>query len=256
MNWLDEIIARKRSDIRQMQAEEFRSRAERRNDFRDFHAAIRRRSGRARVIAEAKSASPSAGVIAPNYDPVEIAMRYKENGAHAISVLTEQNYFGGRAEHVTVVREAVALPILRKDFIIDERQIIESVAIGADAILLIVAGLQQGQLRALHDCATASKLSALVEVHTHNEIGIAIDAGAKIIGINNRNLATLEIDLATTEELLPQIPKGITIVSESGIRNVADLRRVTAYPIDAVLVGEALMRAGAEELTDLLRGGK
>jgi indole-3-glycerol phosphate synthase len=255
MNWLDEIIARKKSEIRQMQAEEFRSRAERRDDFRDFHAAIRRKSGRVRVIAEAKSASPSAGVIAANYDPVEISMRYKENGADAISVLTEQNYFRGRPEHLTAVHEAVVLPTLRKDFIIDERQIFESVAIGADAILLIVAGLQ-GQLRALHDCATANKLSALVEVHTRNEIGIAIDAGAKIIGINNRNLATLEIDLATTEKLLPEIPKGITIVSESGIRNVADLRRVAAYPVDAVLVGEALMRADADELTDLLRGGK
>ena len=144
VNWLDEIIARKRSDIAKMHAEEFRSRAERRDDFRDFHAAIRRRSGRVRVIAEAKSASPSAGVIAANYDPVEIAKRYEANGADAISVLTEQNYFGGTPEHLTAVREAVALPILRKDFIIDERQIVESVAIGADAILLIVAALAEG----------------------------------------------------------------------------------------------------------------
>jgi indole-3-glycerol phosphate synthase len=256
MNWLDEIIARNRSDIANMHAEEFQSRAERRDDFRDFHAAILRTSGRVRVIAEAKSASPSAGVIATNYDPAEIAKRYQANGADAVSVLTEQNYFGGRPEHLTAVREAVALPILRKDFIIDERQILESVAIGADAILLIVAGLQQGQLCALHDCATANKLSVLVEVHTRKEIGIAVDAGAKIIGINNRNLATLEVDLATTGKLLAEIPRGITIVSESGIRSVADLARMAAYPIDAVLVGEALMRADAEALTYLLRGGK
>ena len=242
MNWLDEIIARKRSDIAQMNAEEFRLRAERRADFRDFASAIRRRGGRVRIIAEAKSASPSAGVIAPNYDPVQIAKRYKANGADAISVLTEQNYFGGNSEHLTAVREAVALPILRKDFIIDERQILESVAIGADAILLIVAGLERDQLRALHDCATANKLSALVEVHAREEIGIAVDAGAKIIGINNRNLATLGIDLATTEELLPQIPGGITIVSESGIRTAADLRRMATLPVDALLVGEGLMR--------------
>jgi indole-3-glycerol phosphate synthase len=242
VNWLDEIIARKRGDIVEMQAEEFRSRAERRDDFRDFHAAIRRRSGRVRVIAEAKSASPSAGVIAANYDPVKIATRYKENGADAISVLTEQNYFGGKREHLTAVHEAVALPILRKDFIIDEGQILESVAIGADAILLIVAALNPKQLCALHDCATANKLSVLVEVHTREEISMAVYAGAKIIGINNRNLATLEVDLATAEKLLPEIPDGITIVSESGIRTAADLKRMAALAVDALLVGEGLMR--------------
>jgi indole-3-glycerol phosphate synthase len=242
MNWLDEIIARKRSDIAKMNAEEFRWRAERRHDFRDFASAIRRRGGRVRVIAEAKSASPSAGVIATNYDPVEIAKRYQANGADAISVLTEQNYFGGKPEHLTAVREAVALPILRKDFIIDERQVLESAAIGADAILLIVAASEQNQLRALHDCATANKLGALVEVHTREEVAIAVDAGTKIIGINNRNLATLAIDLATTEKLLPEIPGGITIVSESGIRTAADLRRMARLPVDALLVGEGLMR--------------
>jgi len=256
MNRLEEIVARKRSEIAKMRAEEFRLRVERRADFRGFQAAIRRRGGRVRVIAEAKSASPSAGMIAVNYDPLETVMRYEKNGADAISVLTEQNYFGGRPEHLTAVREAVALPILRKDFIIDERQILESVAIGADAILLIVAVLEPGQLRALHDCATANKINALVEVHAHDEVSMAVDAGAKIIGINNRNLATLEVDLATTEKLLPAIPKGITVVSESGIRNAADLRRMAAYPIDAVLVGEALMRADAQRLTDLLSGGK
>jgi indole-3-glycerol phosphate synthase len=242
VNWLDEIIARKRSDIVEMQADEFRSRAERRDDFRDFHAAIRRRSGPVRVIAEAKSASPSAGVIAANYDPVEIAKRYQANGADAVSVLTDQNYFGGKKEHLGAVREAVTLPILRKDFIIDERQILESVAIGADAILLIVAALKPKQLCMLHDCATANKLSVLVEVHTREEISIAIAAGAKIIGINNRNLATLEVDLATAEKLLPEIPDGNTIVSESGIRTPADLKRMAALPVDALLVGEGLMR--------------
>src|SRR5438045_1314303 len=211
MNRLEEIIAHKRSEIAKMHAEEFRLRVERRADFRGFQAAIQRRGGRVRVIAEAKSASPSAGMIAANYDPLEIVMRYEKNGADAISVLTEQNYFGGRPEHLTAVREAVALPILRKDFIIDERQILESVAIGADAILLIVAALEKGQLRALYDRATASKLSVLVEVHRRKEIGMAIAVGAKIIGINNRNLATLEVDLATAEKLLPEIPDGITI---------------------------------------------
>jgi indole-3-glycerol phosphate synthase len=233
-----------------MRAEEFQSRVERRDDFRDFHGAIRRASERVRVIAEAKSASPAAGVIAAIYDPVKIAMRYQENGADAISVLTEQNYFGGEREHLTAVREAVTLPILRKDFIIDERQILESVAIGADAVLLIVAGLEPQQLRTLHDCATANRLSVLVEVHTREEIGIAIDSGAKIIGINNRNLATLEVDLATTEKLLPEIPEQITIVSESGIRTATDLKQMAALPVDALLVGEGLMR-GEISIKDL-----
>jgi indole-3-glycerol phosphate synthase len=250
VNWLEEIIARKRSDIVKMNAEKFRSRAERRDVFRDFQAAIQRKGARVRVIAEAKGASPSAGVIGGNYDPVETAKRYQANGADAISVLTEQNYFRGKPEHLTAVREAVALPILRKDFIIDERQILESVAMGADAILLIVAALQPRQVRALHDCAMANKLSVLVEVHAREEIGFAVDAGAKIIGINNRNLATLEVDLATAEKLLPEIPDGITIVSESGIRTAADLKRMAALPVDALLVGEGLMR-GEISIQDL-----
>ena len=233
-----------------MRAEEFRARAERRHDFRDFHAAILRRNGHVRIIAEAKRASPSAGVIAANYDPAQIAKRYEANGADAISVLTEQNYFSGRPEHLTAVREAVALPILRKDFIIDERQILESIAIGADAILLIVAALKPKQLYALHHFATASKLSVLVEVHTREEIGIAVDAGAKIIGINNRNLATLEVDLANAEKLLPEVPTGITIVNESGIRTASDLKRIAALPVDALLVGEGLMR-GEISINDL-----
>jgi indole-3-glycerol phosphate synthase len=244
VNWLEKIIAAKGDEIAtaRKRADEFRALAEDRRDFRDFAAAIRRTDQRVRIIAEAKSASPSAGVITANYDPVEIAARYKENGADAISVLTEQNYFGGKKEHLGAVRGAVTLPILRKDFIIDERQILESVAIGADAILLIVAALTPKQLCALHDCATASKLSVLVEVHTREEISTAVDTGAKIIGINNRNLATLEVDLATAENLVPEIPDGITIVSESGIRTMADLERMAAYPIDALLVGEGLMR--------------
>src|SRR5437870_2189381 len=218
-----------------------RALAEERRDFRDFAAAIQR-SGRVRIIAETKKASPSAGVIAANYDPAQIARRYAYAGADAISVLTEQKYFGGNPEHLTAVRQGITLPVLRKDFIIDEAQILESVAIGADAILLIVAALKPEQLSALHYLATTHKMSVLVEVHTRDEIGMAVDGGAKIIGINNRNLATLEVDLVTTEKLLPEIPKGITTVSESGIRTMADLKRMAACLIDALLVGEGLMR--------------
>src|SRR5207249_4674349 len=150
---------------------EFRVLAEQRRDFRDFAAAIRRRD-RARIIAETKKASPSAGVIAGNYDPVEIAKKYEANGANAVSVLTEQNLFGGAPGHLTQVRVGIGLPVLRQDFIVDEAQIFESGAIGADAILLIVAALKPEQLRALHDCATANKTRVLVEVHTRDEIGI------------------------------------------------------------------------------------
>ena len=243
MNWLEKIIAAKSDEIVAIKkrVREMRALAEERRDFRDFAAAIQR-SDRVRIIAETKKASPSAGVIQADYDPVETAKNYEANGADAISVLTEQNYFDGKTEHLTAVRQAIALPVLRKDFIIDEVQVLESVAIGADALLLIVAALKPEQLSALHHVATTHKMSVLVEVHTRDEIGLAVDGGAKIIGINNRNLATLEVDLVTTEKLLPEIPKGITTVSESGIRTMADLERMAAYPIDALLVGEGLMR--------------
>lgn len=233
---MDEIVSIK-SRLRDVRAI-----AERRGDFRDFGSAIRRTDKIVRVIAETKKASPSAGLIAPKYDPAQIARRYADAGADAISVLTERNYFGGQPEHLIAVRQAVALPVLRKDFVIDEAQIFESIAIGADALLLIVAALKPEQLSALHHCATTYKMSVVVEVHTRDEIAMAIDAGAKIIGINNRNLTTLEVDLATTENLLRGIPRGITIVGESGIRTMADLKRMAAHPIDAVLVGEGLMR--------------
>jgi indole-3-glycerol phosphate synthase len=243
VNWLEKIIAAKSDEIAaaKKRIREFRAFAEQRHDFRDFAAAIER-NDRVRIIAETKKASPSAGVIKANYDPVETAKNYEAHGADAISVLTEQNYFDGKTEHLTAVHQAIALPVLRKDFIIDEAQVLESVAIGADALLLIAAALKPERLRALHDYATRNKLSALVEVHTRGEVHLAIDAGAKIIGINNRNLATLEVDLGTTQKLLPEIPQGTAIVSESGIRTMADLKRMAAYPLDALLVGEGLMR--------------
>jgi indole-3-glycerol phosphate synthase len=243
VNWLEKIIAAKGGEIvaAKKRVREFRALAEQRRDFRDFASAIQR-SDRVRIIAETKKASPSAGVITAIYDPVVTAKNYEASGADAISVLTERNYFAGVPEHLTRVRAAIELPVLRKDFIIDEAQIFESVAIGADAILLIAGAVKSEQLHALHDYATGQRMNVLIEGHTHEEIGMAIDAGAKIIGINNRDLATLEVDLATTEKLLPEIPQGITIVSESGIRTMADLKRMAAYPIDALLVGEGLMR--------------
>jgi indole-3-glycerol phosphate synthase len=243
VNWLEKIVAAKGEEIRaaKQRAREFRTLAEQRCDFRDFAKAIRRRD-RVRLIAETKKASPSAGIIAGSYDPVETARSYEANGADAVSILTERHHFAGAPEDLTQVRAAIALPVLRKDFIIDEAQIFESIAMGADALLLIVAALKPDRLNALHHSATTHKLNVLVEVHSRGEIMMAVDGGAKIIGINNRNLATLEVDLATTDKLLPHIPEGITIVSESGIRTNADLKRMAGLPVDALLIGEGLIR--------------
>jgi len=254
VNRLQEIIAAKSGEITaaKSRVKEFRALTERRTDFRDFPSAIQRRGGRLKIIAEAKKASPSVGMIANKYDPVAIAKRFETNGADAVSVLTERNYFLGSIDDLRTVREAIALPVLRKDFLIDEVQILESAANHADAILLIVAAVNPERLRSLHDCATANKLSALVEVHTPDELQIAVDAGAAIIGINNRDLATFKIDLTTTEKLLPHIPAGITVVSESGIRNSKDVARMSALPIDALLIGEALIRTDALGLSKIL----
>jgi len=194
------------------------------------------------VIAEVKKASPSAGVIASSFDPVEIARNYERSGANAISVLTDTKFFQGKLQDLADVRRAVSVPLLRKDFIVDEIQIAESAANGADAILLIVAALEQKQLVHLLRTATSYQLDALVEVHTREELNRALDAGAKVVGINNRNLATFDVDLAVTEELCREVPDEIVLVSESGIKTTQDVGRMKACGVDAVLVGEALMR--------------
>ena len=254
VNRLQEIIARKSGEISSARSrvKDLRALAEARTDFRDFRSAIQRCGGRLKIIAETKKASPSAGLIARNYDPVAIAKRFEANGADAVSILTERNYFLGSIDDLRTVREAIALPVLRKDFLVDEAQILESAASNADAILLIVAAINPERVRSLHECATANKLSALVEVHTPDELKIAVDAGAKIIGINNRDLATFEVDLETTEKLLPHVPPGISVVSESGIRNSEDVARMSDFPIDALLIGEALLRADALALSKIL----
>jgi len=254
VNRLQEIIATKGGEIASAKSsvKHFRALAEGRSDFRDFSSAIQRRGERLKIIAEAKKASPSAGLIARNYDPVAIAKRFEASGADAVSILTERNYFLGSIDDLRTVREEIALPVLRKDFLVDEAQILESAASNADAILLIAAAVNPERLRLLHKCATANKLSALVEVHTPDELEIAVDAGARIIGINNRDLATFEVDLDTTEKLLPHVPPGISIVSESGIRNSEDVARMSNFPIDALLIGEALIRADALALSKIL----
>ncbi len=200
-------------------------------------------AGEVRVIAEIKKASPSRGVMNAALDPVAQARTYAESGASAISVLTERSYFHGDPSHLAAVREAVGLPLLRKDFIIDPDQVFESRALGADAILLIVAALSDAALRVLLDLAGELGLECLVEVHTEEELRRALDAGARLIGINNRDLRTFATDLAVTERLAPLVPPECTLVAESGVFTRADVERLGRAGAHAVLVGEALVRA-------------
>ncbi len=198
-----------------------------------------------RLIAEVKKASPSRGVIRPDFNPVEIAMTYAENGASAVSVLTEPKYFQGSLGYLKDIKGTLAdrLPVLRKDFILDPYQIYESRAYGADGLLLIVAILRPEKLGELLRLSHKLDMGCLVEVHNQAELEIAVGSGAKIIGINNRDLRTFTVDLATTEHLRPLIPKDRTVVSESGIKSRDDIDRLRNLGIDAVLVGEVLMSA-------------
>lgn len=258
MSRLDEILGAKRIEIDRLKPKHvgLRKAALARNDFRSFQAALEKADDLA-LIAEVKKASPSAGVIVEQFEPVEIAQNYARAGAEAISVLTDEQFFQGKLEYLAQIRSAVSLPILRKDFILDELQIIEAAAAGADAILLIVAALDDEQLVRFLGSAATYQLDALVEVHTLRELDRALETDAKIIGINNRNLATFEVDLAVTEELSEQVPNGIVLVSESGIKTADDIARIKACGVNAVLIGEALMRAqGTSTGTLLSHDGK
>lgn len=253
MSRLNEILHAKRIEIERLnpRREELRRAALDREDFRSFQVALEKPDNLA-LIAEVKKASPSAGVIVEAFEPVEIAQNYARAGAEAISVLTDQQFFQGKLEYVAQIRSAVSIPILRKDFILDEVQIIEATAAGADAILLIVAALDDEQLAHLLDVAATYQLDALVEVHTLAELDRALETNAKIIGINNRNLATFEVDLSVTEELSEEVPSGIVLVSESGIKTADDIARIKACGVNAVLIGEALMRAHGATISTLL----
>ncbi len=250
MNRLTEILDHKRRTLGPVRArrEELRAAALRRDEFRSFAGALAGDGGRTlSLIAEVKRASPSAGVIAETFDPVEIARRYEAAGANAVSVLTDERFFGGSLDDLVAVRAEVSLPVLRKDFVLEDVQIYEAAAVGADAVLLIVAALEQEELERLLAVAEACQLDALVEVHTLEEMDRALATDATIIGINNRDLTTFSVDLATTETLSEQVPPGILVVSESGIRTADDSRRVRACGVDAILVGEALMRSADVE---------
>ncbi len=209
---------------------------------RNFKGAISKGTG-VNLIAELKKASPSHGAIRENYNPEEIAKIYKKSGAAALSVLTEDKYFQGSIEHLKKAKEAADLSVLRKDFIISDYQIYESAIAGYDAILLIAAALDKGLLRGLYNEAKSLGMDVVVEVHNERELEKALMTGAEIIGINNRNLRTLEVDINTTIELFPKIPPEKIVVSESGIREREDVKMLSDIGVKAVLVGTVFMEA-------------
>ncbi len=247
---LDAIVARKREDLERLERElpvrELRHRAEQSSPPRPFAAALRGQT--LSVIAEFKRASPSRGAIAQSAQPDEVARAYRAGGASAISVLTEEHRFGGSIADLMAVRQAVESPTLRKDFLFDPRHILEARAAGADAVLLIVAMLEDAALLDLQDQARSLGLDALVEVHTEAELERALRLGARLIGINNRDLHSFDVDLATFERLAPHVPADRVLVAESGVFGEADARRMRVAGADAILVGEALMRAGLENV--------
>lgn len=199
------------------------------------------------VVAECKRRSPSRGVLAAHYDPVARAHAYERGGAAAISVLTEPSFFDGSLAHLAAVRAAVTVPLLRKDFIVDEYQLLEARVAGADAILLIVSALTPAEFARLHAASTAMGFAVLAEVHDEAELDTAASAGAAIIGVNNRNLRTLAVDTTVSERIAARMPKGVVAVSESGLSGAGDLARMHAAGYDAFLVGERLMAAGDPE---------
>ncbi len=245
---LDVILAHKHEEVAAHAAQtplsEVKVRALAAPPPRDFVGALRQpKQGSVALIAEIKKASPSAGVIRADFDPVQIARVYEEKGASCLSVLTDEKFFQGHDDYLRAVRAAVTLPIIRKDFIVNEWQIYESRWLGADAVLLIVAALTPTQIAEYTVVTRELGMTALVEVHTEAEMQVALDAEAKLIGINSRDLNTFVTDLGTVERLAAMVPADVTLVAESGIKTPADVRRVADAGAQAILVGETLMRA-------------
>ena len=250
MNILDKIVEEKKREIAKLPARiiaagDLRDALLEHGERRDFLAALKKPSrGDIGLIAEVKKASPSAGIICQDFDPVRIAQEYEAAGASCLSVLTDEKFFQGSLDYLRQIRAAVQLPLLRKDFIIDERQILEAIEWGADAILLIVSILTDEQLQKFHSLALDAGLAALVEVHDESELQRALKIGAELIGVNNRDLKTFKVDLATTEKLAAKLGEGKTLVAESGIHTRADVERLKKCGAKAILVGESLLRGG------------
>ena len=255
MNILDTIVEQKQREVAKLPARiiaagDIRDAMLEHGERRDFLGALRQpRRGTVALIAEVKKASPSAGVICKDFDPVRIAIEYEQAGATCLSVLTDEMFFQGDLEYLRDIRAAVKLPLLRKDFIIDERQILEAAEWGADAILLIVSILDDARLKRFHGLAIEAGLTALVEVHDEAELTRALAVGAPLIGVNNRNLKSFNVDLANTEHIAAHLQtagkSGETLlVAESGIHTRADVDRLARCGAGAILVGESLVRQG------------
>ncbi len=249
MNILDKIVAHKREEVQTrrrlgLNAPEFET-----GPPRGFRKALITDPG-VSIIAEVKKASPSKGLICPDFDPVFIARDYETGGARAVSVLTDENFFQGSLAFLPEIRAEINLPLLRKDFIIDHFQIEEAAVYGADAILLIVAILEQSLLEELLSHARETGLDALVEVHNHQELERALNAGADLIGVNNRNLRDFTVSLETTFMLKEIVPQDIPLVSESGISTASDMKRLLDHQVTAALIGESLV-ASSDRLTHL-----
>jgi indole-3-glycerol phosphate synthase len=241
---LDKIVADKKRDVAQKKRSVplslLKERIARRKPL-DFTAALR--GNGLKLIAEIKKASPSRGLLCPDFKPVEMAQIYAQNGAAAISVLTEVIHFQGSLEYLSAIRDSVSLPLLRKDFIFDEYQIYESAVSGADALLLIAAILSPKQLAELLKLSQSLGMACMVEVHDEHEVEKALQSGAEIIGINNRDLKTFKVDIETTRRLRALVPRGKIVVSESGISHGDDVIKLKAWGVNAMLVGEALVTA-------------
>ena len=261
MTVLDEILAVKRTEVAAARAErplaEVEAAARGAGPVRGLMRALRRASGApVRVIAEIKRASPSAGPIRPGADPAAIACDYARGGASALSVLTDRQFFDGDLGFLARVRAAVDLPLLRKDFVVDAYQVAEARAAGADGVLLIVAALTAPQLGELLAAAHDHQLDALVEVHDLAEVDVALSAGARLLGVNHRDLRTLAVDMTLTAQIAPRVPADVVLVGESGIRTRDDIDALGNVGVHAVLVGEHLMRAASPgDALIALRGG-
>ena len=246
---LDKIIAVKHEEVaaakRALPIGDVLAQAQARRDLRSFAGALRAKidTGHAAVIAEVKKASPSKGVLREQFEPAAIGVSYAQHGAACLSVLTDRQFFQGAPEYLQQARAASGLPVLRKDFIVDDYQVAEARAMGADAILLIVAALEPVQMRALEQAARDLGMDVLVEVHDARELDAALTLQTPLLGINNRNLRTFEVSLQTTLDLLARIPADKLVVTESGILAPADVARMRAAGVNAFLVGEAFMRA-------------
>jgi indole-3-glycerol phosphate synthase len=260
---LDDIVENKRAEVaevrRRTSMDEVRRRASAAEPPRPFAETLAGRDD-VGLIAEIKHSSPSAGLIRSDFDPAAIASDYQRGGAAALSVLTDERYFGGRLEFICAARDAAELPVLRKEFIIDEYQVIEARAAGADAILLIVRILSDRQLAGYLALCGEAGMAALVEVHDRAELDRALAAGAETIGVNNRDLDTLEVDLGTTEALAGAVPDDRLLVSESGVASRGDVERLAACGVQAVLIGQAFMQApdlagAVRELAGVPAGG-